>query len=508
MYNYDYSQQLIKYLLPELTLIIMISYVLTTLAIELGQGRSKKKLAIESLHDLNFGLSFVLALYILQLLTALTSDAAALFNGYLLTNQYITIFKVLTVLSGRFILYNSWLYVTKHKRHLLEYPVVLTLAILFMLLLISSGHLISAFLTLVGFSLNLYVLILFDAPTAIAREAGIKYFYLSAFSSGLMIYGIFLLFLSLNTGHFVEIGQILATAPEVVSNSKTLVQYAILFLLVGLFFKLSAFPGHLWAAEVYEGSPDPIAAFFMLPVKVAVLAFVLQLLVTALEPVSVFWQPIVALSAICSLIWGCFAALVEKKTKRFLAYASINQIGFLLLGVATNSYAGYRATLLYLFIYAVMNMGFLQVFLNTRRTEDGMGLLYLTDFRGIGQKYWILSWSIAVILLSMAGIPPLAGFFGKYYLLMHAQEQGLYALVITALATSLVSTYYYLRLIKIFWFEGTTAMTETTVHMDSNSSMSLFYVEGLLWSFILFAGYIIGFADVAATSLVKPLING
>ncbi|MGZ6444707.1 MAG: proton-conducting transporter transmembrane domain-containing protein [Bdellovibrio sp.] len=122
---------------------------------------------------------------------------------------------------------------------------MLTLAILFMLLLISSGHLISAFLTLVGFSLNLYVLILFDAPTAIAREAGIKYFYLSAFSSGLMIYGIFLLFLSLNTGHFVEIGQILATAPEVVSNSKTLVQYAILFLLVGLFFKLSAFPGHL-----------------------------------------------------------------------------------------------------------------------------------------------------------------------------------------------------------------------------------------------------------------------
>lgn len=154
-----------------------------------------------------------------------------------------------------------------------------------------------------------------------------------------------------------------------------------------------------------------------------------------------------AISAIVSLVWGCLAALAEKKTKRFLAYASINQMGFLLMGLATGTLEGYRTTLLYLLIYVVMNIGFLTVFLCARRASDGFSFIYLTDFRHFG--FHRLSWSLAMILLSMAGIPPLAGFFGKYYLLLHAQEQELYGLVIAGLVTSLVSTYYYLRIIKI-----------------------------------------------------------
>lgn len=277
--------QLINYLLPELTLTIMVTYILGALAVELGEGRSKRTLALDSLFALQDALGYTIILLAIQLIAGGTE---ALFNGYLLTSSYVVTLKLLTVISGRVILDSSEAYMRNHSRHLLEYPLVFVLAILFMLLLIGAGHLISAFMALVGFSLNLYVLVLFDAPTAMAREAVIKYFYLSAFSSGLMLYGIFLLFLVTGTGHFSEMGQFLATQPEIFGTGRALLEYGILFLLIGLFFKLSAFPGHLWAAEVYEGSPDPITAVFMLPVKVAVLSFVLQFLTVALEPACVF----------------------------------------------------------------------------------------------------------------------------------------------------------------------------------------------------------------------------
>lgn len=236
------SLHFIGYLLPELGLTILLSVVLILLAIGLGQARSKKALALESLVALRRGLSFVLALYVMQFCCA---SELALFNGYVLTSSYVIALKILTVFSGRFILSSSENYLRSHSRHLLEYPVTLTLAVLFMLLLVSAGHLISAFLALVGFSLNLYVLILFDATTAVAREAGVKYFYLSTISSGLMLYGIFLIFLITGTGHFLDISQILATEGELVAIAEPLLQLALTFLFVGLFFKLSAFPGHL-----------------------------------------------------------------------------------------------------------------------------------------------------------------------------------------------------------------------------------------------------------------------
>lgn len=229
-------------ILPELTFMLLISYLLTVLALELGRGRSKKELALESLVALRAGLLCVALLYFLQLIFGYSGSA---FSGYFLVNSYTTTFKLLTLLSGLFVLHNSDDYIRHHERHLLEYPIVLSLALLLMLLLVSAGHLISAFLALVGFSLNIYVLILFDAPTAVSREAGIKYFYLSAFSSGLFIYGIFLLFLVTGTGHFYEIATLLTCATELQSTGLELLQLSVVFILTGLFFKLSAFPGHL-----------------------------------------------------------------------------------------------------------------------------------------------------------------------------------------------------------------------------------------------------------------------
>lgn len=238
----SYFAQFVGDFLPELGLTAILTLVLGLMACELGQTRSYRVLAAESMRSLRCGLTVVAVLYVIQLACG---GAISLFNGYVIVTTYTTALKLLTVLSGRFILSNSEKYMREHSRHLLEYPLVLTLAILFMLLLVSSGHLISAFLTLVGFSLNLYVLILFDATAATAREAGIKYFYLSTISSGLILYGIFLIFIVTGTAHLYEIGHFLSTEPELVENAVSILQLALVLLLVGLFFKLSAFPGHL-----------------------------------------------------------------------------------------------------------------------------------------------------------------------------------------------------------------------------------------------------------------------
>jgi NADH-quinone oxidoreductase subunit N len=494
------ANQLVTAALPEVIFTSVVSYVLTKLALELGVGKAKKLLSLESLVALRRSFLLVGVLYLTQLSIG---SAHNLFNGYFLTSSYIVALKILALLSTLFIFNNSITYLRTHEMHLLEYPLVLALALLFMLLLISSSNLITAFLSIVGFSLNLYVLILFDASAQLAREAGAKYFYLSTFSSGLIIYGIFILFLLAGTANYTEMAQLFATKMELTTYHTKLIQLGTLMLLNGLFFKLSAFPGHLWAAEVYEGSSAPVTAFFMVPVKVAVLSFLLQLLSVALEPARAIWQPVVMLSAVGSLIWGCLGALKSRNIRRFLAYASINQIGFLLLGVATGALVGYRSTLMYLFVYSLMNFGFLAVLIAARR-EDKKGLRYLTEFRGLGQSHWLLSWSVAMALLSMAGIPPLAGFFGKYYLLIHAQEQGLYGLVFVALATSLISAYYYLKVIRILWFEGSERMLPISCTLQKENQSTIFSSEAALWVFIIFAGALLSYSDFLTSSLLGP----
>lgn len=210
----------------------------------------------------------------------------SLFNGYLLTNSYITARKVLARVACSFVLRSSRQYVTKHSRHLLEYATIFTLTVVFLGLLIRSSNRRSAFRAVVGFSLNLYVLILFDAPKGGAREAGVKYYFLSTFSSGLRIYGVFIFFATASSLNFFERGQVLISDLSLTISAIFSLRVGIALFLNGIFFKLSAFPGHLWAAEVYEGSPDPIVAFFRLPIKIAVLSFLLSVLAVALMPLS------------------------------------------------------------------------------------------------------------------------------------------------------------------------------------------------------------------------------
>lgn len=199
--------------------------------------------------------------------------------------------------------------------------------------------------------------------------------------------------------------------------------------------------------------------FFMSSTKIASLAFTISIITRVLDSVIGVWQPFFSVAAFGSLLWGGFGAFYEKKLKRFLAYTSINQIGFILIGLTCGTFGGYRSALLYLHLYILMVLGFLIIFLTTKRPDTASTFSFLTDFRGLkysGSRTWEVycSWFIVVLMFSMAGVPPLAGFFGKYFLLLHAQERGLWGLVVVALATSFLSAYYYLQLIKIMWFEG------------------------------------------------------
>jgi NADH-quinone oxidoreductase subunit N len=367
-----YFDQLIQSLSPELFFGFIITAILAYLGWGLHMATNKFILAYQARVWVTRAVVALVVFY-----TVLSSAKEFLFfHGCISVGGGTSFLKLLVVLSTLFILVNLNAHFSESRRALVEFPLALGLALLFILLLISAADLFFAFLAIVGFSLNLYILIFFNASeSAAAREGGIKYFYLSTFSSGLMIYGVFLLFLTFGSANLQTIEQIKPSPAEV-----KLIGLGVSFILIGLFFKLSAFPGHLWAAEVYDGIADPVLAFFMLPVKVGVLAFVIQILAAFSSSAYDVYHPLLLAAALGSLLWGCLGALVELKTKRFLAYASINQIGFLLIGLLTDTVGGYRSTLLYLLLYIIMTVVFLAVFLNARRS-DGLSLIYLTDFR-------------------------------------------------------------------------------------------------------------------------------
>lgn len=484
--------EIIESLVPEMGLTITFLLLLLVVSVLLPYRR---KYDLENLARFWFQTVFAL---LVGIMLTIQQPPTFLINDYLISSSYTAALKLLLIVSTSFILRYSQPFRTQLGRGNVEYPFLMVLALVFMLLLVSSNHLVGAFLTLVGFSLNIYVLILCNTTCAKAREAGIKYYYLSAFNSGLIIYGFFLLFLVAGTGYFHELSLCFA-APLA---SVPLLQLSILSLLLGFFFKLATAPGHLWAAEIYDGSPDPITGFFMLPVKIAVLGVAVTLLATALDPLMALWQPLLAIATAFSLVIGCFGAFYERRIKRFLAYASINQMGFLLLGLTAGSLEGYRTTVLYLFLYALMNISFLLVFLTAYQEYTQKPLIFLTDFskwfsasKTENSREWLYGFGFSMTILSMAGIPPLAGFFGKYYLLAHAQEQGLYLLVILGLATSLVSAYYYLRLLKIMWFENN-LYRRLQAPMDYTVTKLFYVIEAVLFVFIFYTDFTVTLFDV------------
>lgn len=380
---------------------------------------------------------------------------AAFFSGeYLSVSFYSYVWSTIVLLTTTVILSNARTYIINHIRSCTEFTFLIVLNVLFLVFLLNSNDLLMILVCIVGFSLNMYVLILYDAPSMLSLEAGAKYFYLSALSSGLLASGLLLMYIWLRGIKFWYITYIIYEFTNTNINFG-IGLIALSSIIYGFLFKLAAFPCHLWASEIYAGSPNVAMSFFILPIKIATLAVFIKVLTCVFKDLYIGWSYTLWFSASLSMIWGCLGAYMEDKIKKFIAYSSINQMGFLLIGITCGAFEGIRATIIYLAIYILMNLGFLQFYLATWNTQTTRNIEYLPELKYFSKYNWIYSLGLAGILFSMAGVPPLAGFFGKYFLFLIAFQSEYYLLIFIGMLTSLVSAFYYLRIIKIMWFENT-----------------------------------------------------
>ncbi|MDC3185321.1 NADH-quinone oxidoreductase subunit NuoN [Candidatus Pelagibacter sp.] len=371
------------------------------------------------------------------------------YDNYLFLNSYkidnLSFFmKVLTILSGISVLLISYNYIEKIKIIKIEYPILILSAILGMLVMISSNDLMVFYMGLELQSLPLYVLAAINTNNVKSSEAGLKYFVLSALSSGLLLYGCSLVYGFSGSTNFDVISSNIGS--EEFGNI-----FGIIFILVGLSFKISAVPFHMWAPDVYEGSPTTITLFFSLVPKIAALTVFIRFLYVPFIDLFEQWQSIIVFISIASMLLGSFAAIGQTNIKRLIAYSSIGHIGYALAGLAVGTNLGIQSSIAYITIYLIMNLGFFSCLLMLKRND----VYYETinDLSGLSKNHPIISLCFLIQLFSLAGIPPLAGFFAKFYIFIAVIEQSMYFLAIVGLLATVVSAFYYLRIIKVIYFD-------------------------------------------------------
>jgi NADH-quinone oxidoreductase subunit N len=392
------------------------------------------------------GLS-VAVLIIAGLWLVLKTGNGEAYAGAFLSDPFAKFMKVLVLIGSITVMVMTVGHARSAQIDRFEFPVLLLLATLGMLLMISANDLISLYLSLELQSLSLYVVAAINRDSIRSTEAGLKYFVLGALSSGMLLYGMSLVYGF--TGHtgFDEIAATLTAE----GRSLGLV-FGLVFILAGIAFKISAVPFHMWTPDVYEGAPTPVTAFFAAAPKVAAMAMLVRIVINAFEPVVADWQQIVVFISIASMLLGSFAAIGQRNIKRLMAYSSIGHMGYALVGLAAGSMAGVRGVILYMLIYMVMTLGSFACILAMRR-RDGEHVEGIDDLAGLSQTNPFMATVLTILMFSLAGIPPLAGFFAKYFVFVAAIEAQLYALAIIGVLASVVGAYYYLRVIKVMWFD-------------------------------------------------------
>jgi NADH-quinone oxidoreductase subunit N len=412
------------------------------------------------------------------------------FAGTFASDPFALFMKVLTVAGAAVTLVMSVGFAKQEKFDKFEYPVLILLATLGMMIMVSANDMLTLYMGLELQSLALYVVAAFNRDNARSTEAGVKYFVLGALSSGMLLYGISLVYgYTGNTG-FNEIAAALADG----ERSLGLV-FGLVFVLAGLAFKISAVPFHMWTPDVYEGAPTPVTAFFAAAPKIAAMALLVRVTVGAFQPVAADWQQIVVFVSIASMALGAFAAIGQHNIKRLMAYSSIAHMGFALVGLAANSQAGVRGVIIYMLIYMVMTLGTFAFILAMRRKEGHVE--NIDDLSGLSSTNPVMATILTILMFSLAGIPPLAGFWGKWYVFLAAIEAQLYPLAIIGVVASVIGAYYYLRIIKIMWFDeprgGFLPMAgELRLVLGVSGAFVLFYV--------LVGGPIVSIAEAAALS--------
>ncbi len=433
----------IKLFSPEIILILGAIFILLYGIFFKKNKNSNKKILYISLISLIA--AFYCSIYVVDIGTNT-------FNNLLNNNLYTLFFKILVFSGTIVIIYISYEYLKDLSAITPEFFFLILLSLVGILVLISSRNIISMYLGLELQSVCLYILASYRKYDIKSSEAGVKYFIIGALSSGILLYGLSVIYAFTNSTDFYEISKSINLSLQ--SNENFLIiNIGFVLILCGLFFKIAVVPFHMWAPDVYEGSPTSITAFFTTIPKIGVIAFLIKFLNTTFESYSDAWFQILYLVSVISMILGSIAAVNQSNIKRLLAYSSISHMGFILIGILTANHIGIKSVQLYISIYMLNVLGIFTCILCLKNKINGYYLENIKNFSGLLKKNPFLSFSFAILLFSLAGIPPLSGFFGKLYILISAIESKLYVLSVIAVLTSIISAFYYLRIIKVIFFD-------------------------------------------------------
>ena len=439
----------------------------------------------------------VLTLFLVTFLEILMPwDIHVIFNNSLVENGFSRFVKSIIFMSSAFVIILSSKWLVRYDEKAFEYPILILFSSLGMSLMISANDLITLYLAIELQSLPLYVMAAFKRDSVESGEAGIKYFVLGALSSSLFLFGSSLIYGFTGSIEFSEISRSID-----ILNINSGIVVGIVFILSGLIFKISAVPFHMWTPDVYEGSATPITAFFATAPKMAAMCMLVNILYGPFSGAFESWQQIIIFVSIASMSLGSFVAIRQTNIKRLLAYSSISHMGFALIGlISPLSQLGVQALLIYMLIYIVTNLGVFACIISLEKNE-GETISNTDDLSGLSKKYPFISFSMAMLMFSFAGIPPLAGFFGKYLIFRSAIENGLIEIAVFGLIISVVAAFYYIRIIKIMYFD------ESNIKITMLSSKGLNITNVICTIFIVFFIFIYSIfpiselADLAASSI-------
>ncbi len=438
-------------------------------------------------------LGTVMLVLSLLLVFTVSGERLLTFDGMFVTDPFATFAKTLILIAATFtvILAQHWL--EKQGAHRFEFVIVVMFATLGMMMMVSANNLLSLYLGLELQSLSLYILAAFHRDDGRVTEAGLKYFVLGALASGMLLYGMSLVYGFTGTTDFTTLAEVLSHG-----EAQTGLIIGLVFMLSGLAFKVSAVPFHMWTPDVYEGAPTPVTAFFAAAPKVAAMALLLRVMTGPFGDLTAQWQQIVIVLAVASMALGAIAAIAQTNIKRMMAYSSIGHVGYALIGLAVANEAGVRGVLVYLAIYVFMNIGAFACIIAMRR--GGRAVENIHDLAGLSKSHPGMAAALAIFMFSMAGIPPLAGFIGKLYIFIAAVEAGFIALAIIGVLASVFSAFYYIRIIKIMYFDDMTAEPlETPLPRPVTGVLvvTAFFILG----FVVAPNWLVKAAETAAAAL-------
>ena len=444
---------------------------------------------IKNSFNLIFNLSSLILIITIGIIFNNPNNQEKIFLDSFTRDSFSNFFKIIILISSLFVLNSSKNYILDNKLGKFEYPIIILLSILGMFFMVSSNDIILFYLGLELQSLSLYILASMDRDNLKSSESGIKYFVLSALSSGLLLYGCSLLYGFTGSTNFDLIA-------DQLNKDNTGAVFAMVFILVGLAFKVSAVPFHMWTPDVYEGAPTAITSYFAVVPKVAGFAVLIKFMLIPFSNILAEWQTIIIFMSIASMILGSVAAIGQKNIKRLLAYSSIGHIGYALAGVATGVVSGYESAIIYIAIYVIMNIGAFSCLYLLKK--DGEYKENISDLSGISKKHPILAISFLLILFSLAGIPPLGGFFAKFYVFTAVLEQQMYALAIIGLLTTVISAFYYLKIIKTIYFDDSLITFDPTKNIFAK--VSILISCGIITTFFLYPAI---FNDVVSSLFIN-----